>query len=174
MSSGDVTSVNVVKEANITLSSALPGNGVNELIDQRADTFWQTFGSCPHSITVEFDELRFITSVELYLDYKVDESFTPQKIIVEVGESLESMCVIASLVCDKPEGWLSIPFAPIPPLDEADDPNGDLTFACKLMEGVWCCVIRIVIESAHEGGKDIHIRQLQVLTKQDAQHLPFR
>lgn len=41
--------------------------------------------------------------------------------------------------------------------------RGDWKKAIDKANCIWCSAVRVVIESAHQGGKDIHVRQVQIL-----------
>ena len=62
-----------------SLSSAKAMTGIEQLRDNRLDTFWQSDGSQPHLINVQFPRKTDIEFVSLYCDFKADESYTPQK-----------------------------------------------------------------------------------------------
>ena len=66
-------------EAVWSLSTAKPGNGVNQLRDDNTDTYWQSDGSQPHLINIQFHKKMSIVEVSFFLDYKLDESYTPSK-----------------------------------------------------------------------------------------------
>ena len=54
------------------LSSAKPGNGVEQIRDQSTDTYWQSDGvSQPHLIQVHFARRVAISHVCLYLDFNL-------------------------------------------------------------------------------------------------------
>lgn len=57
----------------------LEGFGINQLLDERTLNFWQSDGPQPHIITIEFQKYTEISFLLLYLDFKSDESYTPQK-----------------------------------------------------------------------------------------------
>ena len=57
------------------LSSAKPGNGVEQLRDGNTDSYWQSDGTKqPHWIQVHFARRVQISHVALFLDYTLDES----------------------------------------------------------------------------------------------------
>ena len=68
-------------EAVWSLSTAKPGNGVEQLRDNNSDTYWQSDGGQPHRINIQFHKKMSISQIWFYLDYKLDESYTPKKII---------------------------------------------------------------------------------------------
>jgi anaphase-promoting complex subunit 10 len=54
------------------LSSAKPGNGVEQIRDQSTDTYWQSDGvSQPHLIQVHFARRVAISHICLYLDFNL-------------------------------------------------------------------------------------------------------
>ncbi len=59
-------------EAVWSLSTAKPGNGVDQLRDGSVDTYWQSDGTQPHLINVQFHKKMAVVDVALYLDYKLD------------------------------------------------------------------------------------------------------
>lgn len=59
----------------------LEGFGINQLLDDRVDLYWQSDGAQPHSITIEFQRKTDISFIVMYLDSKVDESYTPSKFV---------------------------------------------------------------------------------------------
>lgn len=52
---------------------------MNQLLDERNTQYWQSDGPQPHTITIEFQKYTEISFLLLYLDFKLDESYTPQK-----------------------------------------------------------------------------------------------
>lgn len=74
------------------LSSAKPGNGVEQIRDQSTDTYWQSDGvSQPHSIQVHFGRRVALSHVCIYLDYNLDESYTPKHLSIQVGMTTQDL-----------------------------------------------------------------------------------
>lgn len=121
-----------------TATSAKSGNGVDLLRDGRDDTYWQSDGTQPHVITLSFqrkvqgcegwarvglsarDEARethrrslqvFMKKLAMLLDYRMDESYTPSKILVRVGDSLADLYDLRTVELAQPQGWAVIPLA---------------------------------------------------------------
>ena len=67
-------------EAVWSLSTAKPGNGVEQIRDDNVDTYWQSDGGQPHLINVQFHKKMSIVEIAFYLDYNLDESYTPKKL----------------------------------------------------------------------------------------------
>eukprot|EP00356_Strombidium_inclinatum_P004247 CAMPEP_0170504088 /NCGR_PEP_ID=MMETSP0208-20121228/46856_1 /TAXON_ID=197538 /ORGANISM="Strombidium inclinatum, Strain S3" /LENGTH=122 /DNA_ID=CAMNT_0010784141 /DNA_START=237 /DNA_END=604 /DNA_ORIENTATION=+ len=70
-----------------TLSSAKQGNGVDQIRDNNTNTFWQSDGQQPHFINISFLKKMKVSEICMYLDFKTDESYTPQKIQISVQNS---------------------------------------------------------------------------------------
>jgi len=93
------------------LSSAKPGNGVEQIRDQSTDTYWQSDGvSQPHSIQVHFGRRVALSHVCLYLDYNLDESYTPKTLSIQVGMTTQDLTPAifpANTVVEltEPVGW---------------------------------------------------------------------
>ena len=50
-----------------------------------------------------------VKEVELYLDYKLDESYTPKKISIRSGSTVHDLKEIHAQNITEPTGWVSIP-----------------------------------------------------------------
>lgn len=61
------------------LSSCKNHHGINELLNESLETYWQSDGPQPHTVTVQFPQKTVISEICLYNDYKVDESYTPSR-----------------------------------------------------------------------------------------------
>eukprot|EP01083_Nonionella_stella_P022799 63033_1 len=136
-------------EAVWTLSSAKPGNGVLQLRDNNIDTFWQSDGSQPHLVNIEFHKKMKILDIALYADFKLDESYTPNKLSIRVGTSFDDLKEIRQVDLDEPQGWVPIAVSPIA------TQTGDESYLRSN-------VIQIAILSSHQNGRDTHIRQIKI------------
>ncbi len=79
------------------------------LRDGREDTYWQSDGAQPHMVTLEFQKLFLLSGLALYIDYKLDESYTPQKISIRAGTRRNDMKEVKSVELTEPQGWVLIP-----------------------------------------------------------------
>ncbi|DBA04191.1 TPA: hypothetical protein N0F65_004299 [Lagenidium giganteum] len=132
-------------EAVWSLSTAKPGNGVEQLRDNNMDTYWQSDGSQPHLINIQFMRKTAIREVALYLDYKLDESYTPKKLSIRTGSTVQDLREILTQNIVEPTGWIAIPLA-------GDDEEASLrTF-----------FLQIAIVAMHQNGRDTHIRQVRI------------
>lgn len=73
------------------------------------DTYWQSDGLQPHLINIHFSRKTTIKEVALYLDYKLDESYTPKKIAIRSGSTAHDLKEIHVQHIVEPNGWVSIP-----------------------------------------------------------------
>ena len=86
-------------------------------------TDWQSDGmSQPHLIQVHFARRVAISHACIYLDYNLDESYTPKHISIQVGMTTQDLVPAvysANIVeLNEPVGWVIIPLTSQPdPLD---------------------------------------------------------
>jgi anaphase-promoting complex subunit 10 len=146
------------------LSSAKPGNGVEQIRDQNTDTYWQSDGvSQPHLIQVHFARRVAISHVCLYLDYNLDESYTPKTIAVQCGMTTQDLVPAtyagSTIELNEPVGWCIIPLTSPP--DPLDDMTEDVTESGlpRARRIVRTHLIQIEICSMHQNGRDTHVRQ---------------
>lgn len=123
-----------------SVSSAKPGNGVDLLVDGRNDSFWQSDGSQPHCITLQFQEPVELSRVAIACDFRVDESYTPQRIAIRVGTRWSDLVTVRTEEVVEPQGWIVVP----------------------LGAGVGGRVLQILVLANHQNGRDTHVRQVRV------------
>ncbi|CAK5035820.1 unnamed protein product [Meloidogyne enterolobii] len=140
----------ISNEAVWTLSSAKEGMGIHQLLDDREDTFWQSDGLQPHTITIEFQRRTPIDFLVVYLDYKLDESYTPSKIQIQTGSSVLDLEDPKTVTFSEPTGWQLI------------DLRKEKT-SKKQQSSQQAFAIVIQIVQNHQNGRDTHIRGLRVL-----------
>ncbi|XP_060035003.1 anaphase-promoting complex subunit 10 isoform X1 [Erinaceus europaeus] len=93
-------------------------------------------------------ELRKTTvkTLCIYADYKSDESYTPSKISVRVGNNFHNLQEIRQLELVEPSGWIHVPLT-----DNHKKPTR--TF-----------MIQIAVLANHQNGRDTHMRQIKIYT----------
>lgn len=92
------------------VSSAKPGNGIEQLLDRDPITYWQSDGFQPHTITASFRVKIKISSIQLYLDFASDESYTPAVLSVYAGSNPHALNLVRRLrPLHAPQGWVNIP-----------------------------------------------------------------
>ncbi|EGC31404.1 hypothetical protein DICPUDRAFT_39988 [Dictyostelium purpureum] len=143
----DNNKVEIGKLASWSVSSAKPGSGVEQLRDNNAETYWQSDAQQPHNITIQFPKKCFIENILLYCNYKLDESYTPQKISIKAGTLLHDLQEIITTELEEPIGWINIPLC----LSNGGPLKANL--------------LQISILSNLKNGRDTHIRQIKVYGK---------
>ena len=131
------------------ISGARPGNGVDCVLDDSLETFWQSDGVAPHMVFVQFLRRTSVAEVCIYVDFKIDESYTPRKLALRAGTTHHDLEEVRVLELDRPSGWVRIPVG---------DPRGR-----GLQRYLRTWYLQIVIYSMHQNGRDTHIRCLKVM-----------
>ncbi|XP_002739417.1 anaphase-promoting complex subunit 10-like [Saccoglossus kowalevskii] len=127
-----------------SLSSCKPGFGVDQLRDGSLETYWQSDGTQPHLVNIQFRRKTTLNRLCIYADYKADESYTPNKISVRIGNHFHDLQEIEVLELTEPSGWVIVPLQ-----DRSGKPLR--TF-----------MIQIAVLSNHQNGRDTHMRQIKV------------
>ena len=169
------------------LSSAKPGNGVEQIRDHSTETYWQSDGTAqPHWIQVHFARRVAISHVCLYLDYNLDESYTPRRLTVQVGMTNHDLgpAILPQntlVEFQEPTGWCIVPLRTMPdPLEDGEDEEDDSdeededddmdeeerlhkkANRNKNKRVVKAHLVQISILSQHQNGRDTHVRQVQL------------
>lgn len=127
-----------------SLSSCKPGFGVEQLRDGNIDSYWQSDGPQPHLVNINFRRKTLVQNVCIFVDYKTDESYTPSKISIRAGNSLDSLKQIDVIELEEPTGWLVVPV------------GGSSEKPLKTF------MIQIAILMNHQNGRDTHLRQIKL------------
>jgi len=157
-----------IRDASWTLSSAKPGNGIEQLLESNPETFWQSDGTQPHTITASFYRKTKLSDIWLLFNYKSDESYTPQPLSVRIGSSHHDLQEVQVVDLREPDGWVRIPLA-VPPVSNPERELSrqdcaairDKTFG-GAFDFVRCFCVQIAIISNHQNGRDTHIRNLRL------------
>jgi len=144
-------------EAVFTISTAKPGNGVDQLRDNNLDTYWQSDGIAPHLITIQFPKKVTVSQICFYCDYTMDESYTAKRVSIRSGTTMHDLIDITTIEINDPKGWVTIN------LSDNYSSNDSL---CQLP--LKSSMLQIRILSMHQNGRDTHIRQLKVLGPRSA------
>nr|XP_045084639.1 anaphase-promoting complex subunit 10-like [Aegilops tauschii subsp. strangulata] len=92
-SEGSALERDMVEEEGGALSCK-PRNGVASLRDDSLDTYWQSDGAQPHLVNIQFQKKVQLQLVVLYVDLKLDESYTPSKISIRAGDGFHNLKVV--------------------------------------------------------------------------------
>ncbi|RPB13159.1 APC10-domain-containing protein [Morchella conica CCBAS932] len=156
--------------ASWTVSTAKPGNGVEQLRDEDTNLFWQQVlsynafilsdGPQPHMINIHFAKRVFVKRIRMFLDFENDESYTPTKISIMSGTGYHDLQEVTTMNFEQPSGWIDVPL-------EGVHKDGQLrTF-----------LIQVCIHANHQNGKDTHVRGLQIFSLEppsvDQEEIPF-
>jgi anaphase-promoting complex subunit 10 len=63
----------------------------------------------PHLVQVQFQRKVKIQHVAMFLDYSMDESYTPNRIAIRVGTSFYDLKEVRVIDLEEPKGWIIIP-----------------------------------------------------------------
>lgn len=136
-----------------SLSTAKPGNGVEQLRDDNNETYWQSDGPQPHLINIQFHKKMRVQEIAIYTDFKLDESYTPSKISIRVGSTFHDLQEIHVEELNEPSGWVTI----LPPSETLRDDNG-------VERALRTHFIQVAVLANHQNGRDTHIRQIKIFT----------
>ena len=115
-----------------------------------------------------------VTEVAVYVNYQLDESYTPSKLSIRAGTSFHDLREIRILDLKEASGWVMIPLIPpeypyapclasFPPgLPEELDLCGSSadTLACRgLLKAFF---IQLAVLNNHQNGRDTHLRQVNI------------
>jgi anaphase-promoting complex subunit 10 len=156
-------------EAVFTISSAKPGNGVEQLRDDNLETYWQSDGTFPHLINIQFLKKVSVTKFCLYVDHSIDESYTPKKISINVGTCAHDLIEVMATELNEPTGWVVID------LSTKGSGSDDLLLNPFSTVPTSSCIrahfLQLKVSSMHQNGKDTHIRQIKVYGKRESQRV---
>lgn len=94
--------------ASWTVSSSKPGCGVLALRDPSSSQYWQSDGPQPHTLTLHFFKLVAVVRVRVLLDFELDESYTPTKMIFAAGMGGNDLVEFATWEGEAPCGWVDV------------------------------------------------------------------
>lgn len=95
--------------ASWTVSTSKPGCGVSALRHPSPMQYWQSDGPQPHTLTLHFFKLVAVVRIRVYLDFELDESYTPTKMIFLAGMGGNDLVEFATWEGDGPCGWVNVP-----------------------------------------------------------------
>lgn len=155
---------------------------MTQIRDESPDTYWQSDGPQPHLINIQFSKRKAVCEVAFYLDFTLDESYTPKRIGIKAGVTHHDLEEVKVVELNEPVGWVSVPlYASRDPLDDDDDDdegdgdehgdhNLDSINEAKEMEErrrrkrkpLRTFFLQICILSMHQNGRDNHVRQVKI------------
>lgn len=72
-------------------------------------TYWQSDGTAPHLVNVQFHRKMSLQQVSLYVDFSADESYTPKKLCIRAGSTAADLRDVLIVQLHEPVGWINIP-----------------------------------------------------------------
>ncbi|KAI9755911.1 MAG: anaphase promoting complex subunit doc1 [Lichina confinis] len=140
--------------ASWTVSTAKPGCGVQALRDDDANLYWQSDGPQPHILNIHFIKMVNITNIRVYLDFTLDESYTPTRLIFLAGTSSHDLIDFAELSFEQPKGWIDV----------------DLTGVGGGRDGnvLRAFIVQMKVMENHQNGKDTHVRGVKIYAKDES------
>ena len=122
----------------------MTGFGVEQLRDDNLETYWQSDGQLPHLVNIQFKRKTTVSSVDIYTEFRLDESYTPSKVSVRCGTNFNDLQEIEVIDLKEPAGWIKIP------LKDLNDRQ------------VRSFMVQIAVISNHQQGRDTHLRQIKI------------
>ncbi|CAG9315267.1 unnamed protein product [Blepharisma stoltei] len=141
-----------------TLSSAKLGNGVEQLRDDNVNTFWQSDGVQPHTVTVFFPRKIAVSEFCIFVDFKSDESYTPSKLSIYLGNTTTDLWEVQTVDLDEPTGWFN--------------------FSLGKQQGgafrpVKTHIVQLMVLQNQHNGRDTHIREIKIFGPREDLKIAF-
>ncbi|KAL2822327.1 galactose-binding domain-like protein [Aspergillus cavernicola] len=95
--------------ASWTVSTHKPGCGVAALRSLDHTQYWQSDGPQPHTLMLHFFKLVAVVKIRVYLDFSLDESYTPTKMTFLAGMGGNDLVEFATWEGEGPCGWVDVP-----------------------------------------------------------------
>jgi len=112
-----------------------------------------------------------IVGMRIYLDYDLDESYTPTLIRFAAGTSYHDLQEFCCMKFEQPRGWLDVDFEPGvggPDLEHDDsEQENDEQGLLRRMPTLRCMLVQVRICENHQNGKDTHLRGLQIFARDE-------
>ncbi len=120
----------------ISFSSAHKGYVQSELLHDNSG-YWCSDSILPHSITIVFYKNTYVYSIDLNLKYKVDDSYTPERVKIIYCKGNE--CFEDEYVFEYPEGYQ------------------------RMIVDTFTNKIKIFLLANHTDGKDSHVHNMNIM-----------
>lgn len=138
--------------ASWTVSTYKPGCGVEALRSPSTSQFWQSDGPQPHLLNIHFFKLVSIVKLRVHLDFELDESYTPTRMLFLAGTGMYDLTEFAKWTGEAPNGWVDIG------LEGVGSRGGNVLKAM---------VVQIRVCENHQNGKDTHVRGVQIYARDE-------
>lgn len=115
--------------------------------------------------------------MRIYLDFELDESYTPTMIRFAAGMGYVDLQEFAVMKFEQPKGWMEVDFEGVG--DAAEDPSmtneneqemdvdseEEKENSLRKMPVLRCMLVQVRICENHQNGKDTHLRGLQIFAR---------
>lgn len=152
--------------ASWTVSTYKPSCGVSALRHPSPSYFWQSDGPQPHLLNIHFFKLVSIVKIRVYLDFELDESYTPTKMVFLAGMGAYDLTEFGVWEGEGPRGWVEVDLAGVGGGEdggegwgEGNRPTGGSVLRAMLVQVRVC--------ENHQNGKDTHVRGLQIFARDE-------
>lgn len=139
--------VDIGNLASWEVSSSKSGFDCLKMREDSPKSYWQSDGSQPHSILIKFAKSVNIKCISIFLNYTVDESYTPEHVVFLAGTGEHDLLEVVSKQFIEPVGWQNVEF---------DESCPDALLSCYLL--------KIKFLSNHQNGKDCHVRGIKIFS----------
>ncbi|KAI9887080.1 MAG: anaphase promoting complex subunit doc1 [Watsoniomyces obsoletus] len=140
--------------ASWRVSTFKPGCGVDALRDEDTKLFWQSDGPQPHILNIHFIKMVNIRHIRIYLDFSLDESYTPTRIQFLAGTGYHDLIDFAELSFEQPKGWIEVDLTGV-----GGGPDGNTLRAF---------IVQMKVLENHQNGKDTHVRGVKIYAAETA------
>lgn len=110
-------------------------------------------GPQPHHLNIHFSRLVSIMSIRIYLDFEVDESYTPTRISLLAGTGYHDLIPFSQLEFAQPKGWIDVDLHDVGSVENPDVLRAFL--------------VQVKILENHQNGKDTHVRGLKIYARDE-------
>lgn len=97
----------------------------------------------------------------MFVNVKLDESYTPNKISIRVGTNEQNLREVRNIDLKEPEKWVKISLYEDPGSDAEEETN--IARKMAAFQGINTFFVQIAILSNHQNGRDTHIRQIKII-----------
>lgn len=135
--------------------------------------FWQSDGPQPHHLNIHFFKLVEVVSIRIYLDFELDESYTPTMIKFLAGTGYNDLQEFSVMRFESPRGWVDVDFEGVGDPDDVSEQSDDESMDEDEKENenrrrlpvLRAMLVQVKICENHQNGKDTHLRGLQIFAK---------
>ncbi|KAI9870408.1 MAG: anaphase promoting complex subunit doc1 [Pleopsidium flavum] len=162
--------------ASWTVSTYKPSCGIAALRHPSPSYFWQSDGPQPHLLNIHFFKLVSIVKIRVYLDFELDESYTPTKMVFLAGMGAYDLTEFGVWEGEGPRGWVEVELGGVgggdgEDVSEEDEDEGEGGMKERERErggGVLrAMLVQVRVCENHQNGKDTHVRGLQIFARDE-------